>query len=259
MRKAFRDLLESKEKYFGTILQFPCPEMIEILAASGSRYVIIDNEHSQATYEQTLTMLRTADSVGLPAMIRLPEISEDAIKKALDMGFSALRLPTVSSAEEVKRLVSYAKFAPEGIRGACPYVRANKYGAGNKQEFYRKANEELVIAVNIEGPEGIANMESIIRQDGIDIINVGRADLAVALGFPGEITHPKVEKAVRDVANLAYKYKKCSGAFIRAPEDAASYADCPGITHFLVLPPEELLISEYRKIFEGIVKSIENT
>lgn len=71
MFSSFRTLLTSGKKFAGTILQFYSPEIIEILTAAGYDYVIIDNEHSCATYEQTLTMLRTADSVGIPASASL--------------------------------------------------------------------------------------------------------------------------------------------------------------------------------------------
>lgn len=246
MRKSFRSLLESKEKFMGTILQFYCPEIVEITKAAGCDYIIIDNEHSSATNEQTLSMLRAADSVGLPAMIRIPEINEDKIKKALDMGFSAIRIPTVSSAAEARKIVSYAKYAPLGIRGACPFVRANQFGAGGGKDYYDCANREVVIAVNIEGPEGVRNMEEIISVEGIDIVNVGRVDLSVALGVPGQVTHPLVEQAIKDVSDLCIKYGKCSGTYIEKPEQAANYKELKGITHFLVKPPESVLLDGYR-------------
>lgn len=256
MKKTFRALLTSGKKFAGTILQFYSPETIEILAAAGYDYVIIDNEHSCATYEQTLTMLRTADSVGIPAMIRIPEINEDKIKKALDMGFSAIRIPTVSTVEQARQIIKYAKFPPIGERGACPFVRANSYGAGGGKEYYSRANQELVIAVNIEGVDGVRNMEEIIALDGIDIINVGRVDLSVALGVPGQTSHPLVEKAIRDVSDLCIKYGKCSGTYIERPEQAADYKDCAGITHFLTKTPEVILLEGYRAFHECVMKSI---
>lgn len=256
MKKNFRDLLKSERKFVGTILQFYSPECIEILAAAGYDYIIIDNEHSCATMEQTVNMLRTADSVGIAAMIRIPEIQEDRIKKALDMGFSAIRIPTVSTEEQAREIVKYAKFPPIGERGACPFVRANEYGAGGGKEYYSRANEELVIAVNIEGAEGVKNMEKIIAVDGIDIINVGRVDLSVSLGVPGQTSHPLVEKAVRDVSDLCMKYGKCSGTYIDGPEQSADYQDCPGITHFLTKTPEVILLEEYRKFYQGVLKAV---
>lgn len=246
MKKNFRALLASDRKFAGTILQYYSPEIIEILKAAGCDYVVIDNEHSCATYEQTINMLRTADSVGLPAMIRIPEISENAIKKALDMGFSAIRVPTVSTLEQAKDILRFSKFSPAGERGACPYVRANAYGASDSRKYYERSNRELVIAINIEGAEGVKNMEDIIALEGIDIINVGRVDLSTALGVPGQTTHPLVETAIRRVSDLCLKYGKCSGTYIDSPEQASVYRDCAGITHFLIRTPESILLESYQ-------------
>ena len=149
--KHFRDLLNENRKFMGTILQFPCPEIVEILKEAGSDYIIIDNEHSFATTAQTVAMLRAAQSVDLPAMVRVPKIDEDVIKKVLDMGFDAIRVPTVSTAEQARQIVRFAKFAPEGDRGACPFVRANDFGGRDQTAYYENANKQLVIAVNIEG------------------------------------------------------------------------------------------------------------
>lgn len=254
--KHFRELLNENQKFMGTILQFPCPEIVEIMKEAGSDYIIIDNEHSFATTEQTLAMLRAAQSADLPAMVRVPKIDEDVIKKVLDMGFDAIRVPTVSSAEEAREIVRYAKFAPEGNRGACPFVRANGFGGRDQTAYYETANKQLVIAVNIEGEEGVKNMEEIIAVPGIDIVNVGRVDLSVACGVPGQTKHPLVEQAVRRVSELCLKYHKCSGTYIEKPEDAAKYKDCPGITHFLTITPESVLVQGYRDLFSAIRDNI---
>jgi len=250
----FRDLLTLDRKFVGTILQFPCPEIVEMLGQAGYDYIIIDNEHSYATREQTLQMLRAAENAGIAAMVRIPDVEEDAVKKVLDMGFTAIRVPGVSTPDEAKRIVGYAKFAPEGERGACPYVRANGFGGEDPVAFYKTANERLVIAVNIEGEQGVRNMEEIIRTDGIDIINVGRMDLSVAMGVPGQTRHPLVEDAVRQVSQMCAKYGKCSGAFIEHPEQAADYRSLPGITHFLTRPPESILIEGYRELYKKIME-----
>ena len=230
--KHFRDLLNENRKFMGTILQFPCPEIVEILKEAGSDYIIIDNEHSFATTAQTVAMLRAAQSVDLPAMVRVPKIDEDVIKKVLDMGFDAIRVPTVSTAEQARQIVRFAKFAPEGDRGACPFVRANDFGGRDQTAYYENANKQLVIAVNIEGEEGV--------------------DLSVACGVPGQTRHPLVEQAVRRVSELCLQYGKCSGTYIEKPEDAAKYKDCPGITHFLTVTPESVLIRGYRQLYSAV-------
>ncbi len=93
---------------------FLAKKLIEILAAAGVNHIIIDNEHTYTTMEQTINMVRTCDSVGVAASVRIPTVLEDSIKKVLDMGGSGIVLPNVSTPEQVYGLLKYAKHAPEG-------------------------------------------------------------------------------------------------------------------------------------------------
>ena len=253
MKKNFRDLLNSGKKVVGTMMHLPCPEIVEILAFSGYDYVVLDTEHSPATYEQTVNMIRAADSAGLACLVRVPVISEDAIKKVLDMGCSGIKVPTVSTVEEAKLVVKHAKYAPLGSRGACPFVRANRYGCNeNNKAFYKRENENIVLSLNIEGPEGVKNVAEIIGLEGVDAVSVGRMDLSVALGIPGEVDHPSVKQAVKDVARIAHENGKFAGVFLDRAEDAAEFKDSPGVNHFLTTIPEEILYAGYKKLREDI-------
>jgi 2-keto-3-deoxy-L-rhamnonate aldolase RhmA len=242
----FKDLLSLKRKIVGTMIQIPSPEIVEMTGRAGFDYIGIDNEHCYATYEQTLAMLRAAECSGIPSFARVHEVSEDAIKKVLDMGFTALEAPHVSNAKIASDIVRYAKFAPEGGRSGCPYVRANGYGWDDKIAYYKNSNEGLVILALIEDQEGIDNLEEIIKTPGIDILLVGRSDLSLALGVPGEKYHPKVEEAIRKLADLCLKYGKTSGTFIEKPEQLKDYADCAGISVFQAPSPETFLVGAFR-------------
>jgi 2-keto-3-deoxy-L-rhamnonate aldolase RhmA len=254
MKVYFRDLLQPGRKIFGAMIMTPCQEFIEILAWSGFDYVVIDQEHSPATYEQTMHMIRTADSVGLACMIRVPEIGEDPIKKALDMGATGLKIPTVTSVEEAREAVRHAKYPPQGTRGACPYVRANRFGAqDDNRSFYKQENERIFLSMNIEGPQAVKNVRDILAVDGVDAVSVGRMDLSVLLGIPGEVNHPAVKQAVMEVAEAAHKAGKSCGAFIDSgAEDLAQFADAPAMNHFLIPLPEEILYRGYKALREDI-------
>ena len=214
MRKAFRELLDSGKKFIGAYMMYPCPETVEVMKLAGLDFVILDYEHGCLTSSDMMHMIRAADSVGLAVMIRVPEISEAMIKRSLDMGASAIRIPGIHSAEEARRVVEYAKFPPMGKRGACPHVRFNNYGVGDRTDCWARANAETVISVSIEDMEGYQHLEEICQVEGVDALNVGNVDLALAMGVPGEVKHPKVKQAMLDVAAMAHKYGKTSHIFI---------------------------------------------
>lgn len=257
MKVYFRDLLNDKKILFGAMIAVPCPEFIEILAWTGFDYVVIDNEHTTTTYEQTLELLRVADSVGLAGMVRVAEIGEDPIKKALDMGATGLKIPTVTTADEAEEVVLHSKYAPEGTRGACPFVRANRYGCNDEnRSFYAWENKRIFLSMNIEGLNALNNIDDILKVDGIDAVSVGRMDLSVALGIPGQTHHPEVAQAVLMVADAAYKAGKSCGAMIEKAEDLKQYKNSPSINHFLVPLAEEIVYRGYKDLREDIKRII---
>lgn len=252
MKTTFRSLLESGEKFIGCYIMAPCDTDLEIMKMAGVDFVIFDLEHERLTYTEIMPMLRTCEACGLATMIRVPGIDEGAIKKALDMGASAIKVPSISTAEQAKQVVSYCKYPPEGVRGSCPFVRCNGYGIADRSACYEKANREVAVSVIIEGVEGVNYMEEIIAVKGIDAISVGNVDLSCALGVPGQIFHPLVKKAVIHCAELCEKYGKSCSAQVMVPEDAKMFRDCKGISHFLTDLPTAMLYKSYHSLCKGL-------
>ena len=200
--KLFKSLLQQKRPLIGTFLQLPSPEVAEIFGFCGFDFVIIDNEHGVIGPAATLAMARAAEASGACAVIRTPDFEETHIKKALDVGPGALLCPGVQSAEDVRRVLRFSKYAPLGTRGACPGVRANYYGAEGAS-FYRRANEEVAILVQIEGAGAYREIDEILSIDGLDGILLGPVDLSMSLGHPGEVDHPEVVAAMEDIFSRA--------------------------------------------------------
>lgn len=255
MRKTLRELLDSGKKFVGAYMMYPSPENIEVMKLAGMDFVILDFEHGCLTSSEVMHMIRTADSVGLAVMIRVPEINEAMIKRALDMGASAIRVPMIRNAEDAKKVVELAKFPPEGKRGGCPHTRFNNYGVGDRTDCWAKSNKEVVISVSIEDMEGYEHLEEICQVEGIDLLNIGNVDLAMAMGVPGEVKHPKVKQAMLDVAAMAHRYGKTTHIFIFDAADAAEYQNVEGVGYFQVHVPHQMLYEGYRNLIDAIHKN----
>ena len=255
MRTTFRNLLESGKKFTGTYIMSPCSAEIEAMKLAGVDFLIFDLEHEQLTFSEILPMIRTCDACGMATMVRVPALDESYIKKALDIGASAVKVPGISTAEEASKAVSFCKYPPDGIRGACPFVRCNNYATEkDRGACYARANKEVVVSVIIEGVEGVRNMESIIATPGIDCISIGNVDLSVALGVPGQTFHPKVKQAVLDCAELCAKYGKSCSAQISESSDAEMFRNCSGISHYHL----DLLPTMVYKIYNQICTSVKD-
>lgn len=254
MKVTFRELLERKQKFIGSYIMYPADTTIEVMKMAGVDFVIFDMEHERLTLTDIMPMIRTCEACGMATMIRVPGIDEGAIKKALDIGASAIKIPGVATAAQAREAVSYCKYPPEGVRGACPFVRGNDYGT-DRTGCYAKANKSTVVSVIVEGVEGVKNMEEIIAVPGIDTISVGNVDLSVALGIPGQVFHPLVIKAVMDAAALCDKYGKSCSVQVVEPEDAQRFKDCKGVSHYHTDLPPLIIYKAFKTLCDGLHKN----
>jgi len=97
--------------------------------------------------------------------------------------------------------VQLCKYPPVGERGVGP-GRPIQYGLQDPRNYLLEADEEVLVAVMIEEPEAVRNLEAIAAIPGIDVFNLGPWDLSTAYGFPIEERHPLVERALEKALNL---------------------------------------------------------
>lgn len=168
-RNDFHSLLESGRRPVGTILQIPSEELVEILGYAGMDYIVLDMEHCPMSSAKIVSMIRAAEAVGIVPLVRVPYVEdEDSIKKALDAGAAGLFIPNISTPEQARLAVQYARFAPIGNRGAYPYTRANWFGGDDVTSFYERSNKRTFIALLVEGSEGIENLPELAKVEGMD-------------------------------------------------------------------------------------------
>ncbi len=254
MITTFRSLLNSGRKFIGTYIMTPCDADIEVMKLAGVDFVILDMEHERMTFTEVMSLIKTCEACGMATMVRVPGIDENSIKKALDMGASAIKVPGVTTADEARQAVAFCKYPPEGVRGACPFVRCNDYATGDRVACYERANKEVVVSVIIEGVEGVKNMEEIIATPGVDTISIGHVDLSVALGVPGQVFHPKVIEAVKNCARLCERHGKTCSVQVVDGADAEQFKDLKGVSHYHVDLPPTMLYKAYHGLCEDLRK-----
>ena len=189
----FKVLLSSDRPAFGTFIQSASPEFLEASAYAGFQFAAVDLEHACFGTETLVHLIRAGEAAGLSMLARVPGLDAALIKKSLDMGASGIIVPNIDTPEQAAEAVALCRFTPDGIRGACPGVRANHYGAGGS-EYYGDANEETVVIPLIESPAGIENFDAILAIPGISAVFLGPIDLSVALGLKGDVNDPAVQK-----------------------------------------------------------------
>jgi 4-hydroxy-2-oxoheptanedioate aldolase len=222
MKKRFSDLKALGRSMIGTGIMVPAAELVEIAGYANFDFVIIDEEHTQFESDAAISLVRAAEAADIVPIIRVPEVSEVYLKKALDTGVSGVVVPNISDREAAEKAVYYARFAPVGGRGACPGVRANRLGMGDRS-YYENANRDVAVIALIEGAEGMQNFDEIIRVPGLDAIYIGPVDLSVSLGLQGDVYHPRVIEAMERLIGKAKAQGHIVGTYCTEIDDAKKW------------------------------------
>jgi 2-dehydro-3-deoxyglucarate aldolase len=215
-------LLEGKVSY-GTFLTLPTPDVPDMLKLLGFDWFVFDMEHTTMSFEVVKTLEMTLSDSNICPLVRIGEVDQYLVKRALDVGSRGIVAPLVNSPDEARRLVEYAMYPPRGSRGSAP-TRAADYGA-SFEEYLRRANDELLIAVQIETTRALSLAESIIGTEGVDIGFAGPNDLAMSLGLPNDRSSPKVIDALKKVVNACEATGKIPGTLAASPEEAKKFRE----------------------------------
>ena len=198
----FPSLLKEHTPFLGTFVQSAAPEFVEASAYAGFRFAAIDLEHTYYGVEKMAELVRAGEAAGLSMLARVPALDAVWIKKSLDLGAAGVIVPNIDTAEQAAEAVRLSKFTPEGIRGACPGVRANRYGAGGP-EYYENANRDTAVIALVETPEGVKNFDEILHVPGLTAVFLGPVDLSVAMGLKGDLSAPEVRQALLEMVDKA--------------------------------------------------------
>ena len=224
--KNIKEEMKKGNPMVGIFLQFPAPGLVEMAAACGYDFVIIDNEHGTIEVNgATENMIMAAYASGIYPVVRIPNLAMGSILKPLDMGAKGIHVPLINTKELAEETVNFAKYPPMGNRGTALSTRAGNYGFSKEKgrEFFDKKNEDNLTIVAIETKESIANLDDILSVPGIDAVFIGPFDLSVSLGYPTEVKHPAVVDAVKGIMKKTLAAGLQVGILPISPEQAKEY------------------------------------
>lgn len=228
---SFRQKCIGHERVVGTFAAIPHPVAVEVTAASGLDFLCIDAEHSQIGRELIENLVRASDVHRVPAMVRVPGHAPESIAGALDAGAAGVLVPRVSTAAQAKAAVMATRYPPVGERGVGP-GRAAGYGY-RIPDYLKSANENIVLAIQIETAEGLANVEEIVAVEGVDVIFIGPGDLSVSIDAMGPDGAKKLDAAIAKITKASRAAGKAVGIFRPTADDIGKWSKA-GITFYLL-------------------------
>lgn len=200
----------------GLFCSTPAALSIELIAAAGYNFVVIDLEHTLIGPEQLAGMLLAARAAGIAALVRVA--APHQVVQVLDAGAAGIVFPRIGSAQAAREAVWSCHFAPHGERGLNATWHSG-YGRDDLVSAMATAREHTLVVVMIEDLEGIEQVDAIAAVAGVDVLLEGAADLSQSLGLPWQARHPDVRAAVSRIRAAALRHGKIFCALPRAPED----------------------------------------
>lgn len=207
-----KDKLKRNEKVVGTFFETGSTITMECLGLGGMDYAIIDMEHGPFETESVMEFVSSAERRNIVPLVRTKDASRSAILKCLDVGAKGLIIPDIYTLDEVKEIVSCAKYFPFGKRGVA-YGRGCGYGYAEPMpilDYFEKENRETLLIPQCETAECLDIIDEVVALPGVDGIFIGPFDLSTALGKPGDFEDPEVRSAIRRILDACHKAGKIS-------------------------------------------------
>ena len=196
-KNTMKEKLRAGEPVYGVSVMIPSPQIVEMIAAAGFDWVLLDCEHGTLTLESVELMAMAAEASGITAIARPMTKSPEHILQVLDRGVMGVQVPHVNTAQEARDVLAAVKYHPQGRRSLAAGTRSAAYDSiGTLADYVKAANEATLIAIQLEDQPAIENIDDLLKVDDIDVFFIGPSDLSQAMGHPGNPKAPVVAQAI---------------------------------------------------------------
>ncbi|HVA89592.1 MAG TPA: aldolase/citrate lyase family protein [Chloroflexota bacterium] len=194
--------LAAGEPSVGTWLALPSPEAAEYAGGIGFDWLVVDTEHNPIDIRTLALMFAAMANSHVAPMVRIPWNTPENFKRVLDAGAWGVVVPMVNSRAEAEQAASAMRYPPQGTRSVGGGRPGLSFGTSVDQ-YFRRANEELLLVVQIEHIDGVRNADEILSVPGVDACFIGPNDLAasmgIGIGVPLESDHTGLQEAIAEV------------------------------------------------------------
>jgi 4-hydroxy-2-oxoheptanedioate aldolase len=226
----FKKQLRSGSPKFGLFVNSHSPTVAEQLAHSGYDWLLIDTQHGPMGYEKLSAMLSGVSNGGAKSMVRVGGYADrPGIQQSLDLGADGVLIPYINTAEEARQAVSCARYPTVGTRSVYfPQRSMNKDGLLG---YAGGANNNIVVALQVETADCIKNIAEIAAVPGVDILFLGQNDLCMSMGlyekyeFPHMYTSPELGAATEKLVAEARKNNVILGLFLFGTSRVGEFLD----------------------------------
>ena len=173
-----------------------------------------DQQHGLVTFPEIQKMLETCPRAGAAPMVRLADLREGDIQKAVDVGLLGIAFPDIDDAIKARQAAMFMRFPPVAHRGSGNTVSGVAPLHWNPlvppgSNFRRSINDNMLVIAMVESQEGVNNALEIASTPGVDVLFMGNNDLQEGTGI--SMADDRYQDMLIQVRNAAYLAGKFFG------------------------------------------------
>lgn len=219
-RNPVKAALKAGQPQVGTWLSLGSIFATRVMARVGFPWLTVDTEHSPIDISMAANQFAAISETGCTPLARVPNGTHENIKRVLDAGAHGIVCPMINTVEQAKVAIAAAKYPPAGNRSIGGGLHALNYDA-TAGEYFKHANDEVLVILQTESPEGVENAEAIYSLPGVDAIFVGPNDLTFQMrGSDGADPSPeKLEAMLQRILAIGKKVGTPVGLHVQSVDD----------------------------------------
>ena len=178
----FKQQLHDGTLKLGLFVNSHSPTVVEQLAHSGYDWLLVDSQHGPMGFETLSTMISGISNGGAKSLVRVAGCHDrGGIQQSLDVGADGVLVPYINTAAEARQSVSCCRYPTTGTRSV--YFPQRSMNKGGLLGYAGTANDNVIVALQVETADCIKNIDEIAAVPGVDILFLGQNDLCMSLGL----------------------------------------------------------------------------
>lgn len=184
------------------------PRVVEIAGFAGFPVAWLCHEHVPNDWLNLEHQIRAAKLHDMDTIVRVAKGSYSDFVKPLESDATGIMVPHVTSADEARQIVEWTRFHPLGKRPIDGGNADGQFCRAGTSDYLANGNQERFIILQIESPEGLAQVDAIAAVPGFDILHFGPGDFSHRIGQTFQPDHPEVKRARAQIARAARQHGK---------------------------------------------------
>ena len=178
-------------------LNLESARVTEIAALAGFDCLWADREHTASDWLDLEKQIFAATTQDTDLMVSVSRGGYSDYIRPLELDASGIMVPHVMNLQDAQNIVRMTRFHPLGLRPLDGGKADGAYCLIDLAEYLEQANRERLVAIQIEDPEPLKELDTIAALPGIDMLFFGPGDFSQAIGAPGQWNHPLISEARR--------------------------------------------------------------